>query len=121
MNERCRSANQPALEKVIDIIVNYQYLFTTSIFTMVNCTSVTSVAIEYKPLRGKEELTNALVEKSQDKCLESTKCSFNQLRNHTLRFGVKGSGSLMFRGKALRMRFRIWMQLGGMTSQKLKW
>lgn len=39
----------------------------------------------------------------------------------TLRLGVKGSGSLMLRGKALRMRFRIWMQLVGMTSQKLKW
>ena len=39
----------------------------------------------------------------------------------TLRFGVKGSGSLMLRGKALRMRFRIWMQFGGMTSQNEKW
>ena len=35
----------------------------------------------------------------------------------TLRLGVKGSGSLMFLGKAERMRFLIWMQLGGMTSQ----
>ena len=38
--------------------------------------------------------------------------------HHTLRLGVKGSGSLMLRGKALRMRFLIWMQLGGITSQK---
>ena len=36
----------------------------------------------------------------------------------TLRLGVKGSGSLMLRGKADRMRFLIWIQLGGMTSQK---
>ena len=36
----------------------------------------------------------------------------------TLRFGVKGSGSLIFLGKAERMRFLIWMQLGGITSQK---
>ena len=36
----------------------------------------------------------------------------------TLRLGVKGSGSLMFLGKADRMRFLIWMQFGGMTSQK---
>ena len=59
--------------------------------------------------------------KTEDKCRVSRKCSPEQLRNRTLRFGVKGSGSLMFRGKALRIRFRIWMQLGGMTSQKLKW
>ena len=39
----------------------------------------------------------------------------------TLRFGVKGSGRRMLRGKAERMRLRIWMQLGGMTSQKAKW
>lgn len=36
----------------------------------------------------------------------------------TLRLGVNGSGSLMLRGKALRMRLRSWMQLGGITSQK---
>ncbi len=42
------------------------------------------------------------------------------IRN-TFRFGVKGSGRRMFRGKALRIRLRIWMQEGGMTSQKLKW
>lgn len=36
----------------------------------------------------------------------------------TFRLGVNGSGSLMLRGKALRMRLRSWMQLGGMTSQK---
>ena len=35
----------------------------------------------------------------------------------TLRLGVKGSGSLMFRGKAERIRFLIWIQLGGITSQ----
>lgn len=39
----------------------------------------------------------------------------------TFKFGVKGSGNLMFLGNALRMRFLIWMQFGGMTSQKLKW
>lgn len=39
----------------------------------------------------------------------------------TFKFGVEGSGSLMLRGKALRIIFRICMQLGGMTSQKLKW
>ena len=38
-----------------------------------------------------------------------------------MRFGVNGSGSRMFRGNALSTRFRIWMQLGGMTSQRLKW
>ena len=36
----------------------------------------------------------------------------------TFRLGVKGSGSRMLRGKAERMRFLIWMQLGGITSQK---
>ena len=35
----------------------------------------------------------------------------------TLRLGVKGSGSLMFLGNALRMRLRIWMQVVGMASQ----
>ena len=40
-----------------------------------------------------------------------------RFERETLRLGVKGSGSLMLRGKALRMRFLIWMQLGGMTSQ----
>ena len=38
----------------------------------------------------------------------------------TLRLGVKGSGSLMLRGKALSMRFLIWMQFGGITSQNEK-
>lgn len=36
----------------------------------------------------------------------------------TFKLGVKGSGSLMLRGKALRIRFLSWMQLGGITSQK---
>lgn len=31
----------------------------------------------------------------------------------TFRLGVKGSGKRMLRGKALSMRLRIWMQLGG--------
>lgn len=39
-------------------------------------------------------------------------------RRSTFRLGVNGSGSLMLRGKALRIRLRSWMQLGGMTSQK---
>ena len=34
-------------------------------------------------------------------------------RRSTFRLGVKGSGRRMFLGKALRMRFLIWMQLGG--------
>ena len=51
----------------------------------------------------------------------ATNTLYYQLRNHTFKLGVKGSGSLMLRGKALRIRFLIWMQLGGMTSQKLKW
>lgn len=38
----------------------------------------------------------------------------------TFRFGVEGSGSLILRGNALRMIFRICMQLGGITSQKVK-
>ena len=48
-------------------------------------------------------------------------CEGDIKRVRTLRFGVKGSGSLMLRGKALSMRFLIWMQLGGITSQKEKW
>ena len=39
----------------------------------------------------------------------------------TLRLGVNGSGSLMFLGKALSIRFLIWMQLAGITSQSWKW
>ena len=35
----------------------------------------------------------------------------------TFRLGVNGSGSRMFRGNALRIRFRIWIQFGGITSQ----
>lgn len=42
----------------------------------------------------------------------------NVMQLFTFRLGVKGSGSLMLRGKALRIRFLSWMQLGGMTSQK---
>ena len=38
----------------------------------------------------------------------------------TLRLGVKGSGRRMLRGKADRMRLRIWMQLGGMTLHSWK-
>lgn len=94
-------------------------LFTTSFFTMINCTPLTSATIKFTVLLillGKRNL-----KKKTDKCRVSRKCSVEQLRNRTLRFGVKGSGSLMFRGKALSIRFRIWMQLGGMTSQKLKW
>lgn len=41
-------------------------------------------------------------------------------RRSTLRFGVNGSGSRIFRGKALKMRFRICMQLGGTTLQICK-
>ena len=44
-------------------------------------------------------------------------CMNSVIRQPTLRLGVKGSGSLMLRGKALSMRFLIWMQFGGMTSQ----
>ena len=40
---------------------------------------------------------------------------------NTFKLGVEGSGSLILRGNALRMTFRIWMQLEGITSQKLKW
>lgn len=39
---------------------------------------------------------------------------------NTFKLGVEGSGSLILRGNALRMTFRIWMQLEGITSQKLK-
>ena len=39
----------------------------------------------------------------------------------TLRFGVKGSGRRMLRGKAERTRLRIWMHVGGMTSHRAKW
>ena len=35
----------------------------------------------------------------------------------TFRLGVKGSGRRMLRGKALRIRLRIWMQLGGTALQ----
>lgn len=35
----------------------------------------------------------------------------------TFRLGVKGSGRRMLRGNALRIRFRIWMQLGGTALQ----
>ena len=38
----------------------------------------------------------------------------------TLRLGVNGSGSRMFLGKALKIKFLIWIQFGGITSQKLK-
>ena len=38
-----------------------------------------------------------------------------------MRLGVNGSGRRMLRGKALSTRLRIWMQFGGMTSQRLKW
>ena len=36
----------------------------------------------------------------------------------TFRFGVKGSGRRMLRGNALRIRLRICIQFGEMTSQK---
>lgn len=39
---------------------------------------------------------------------------------YTFKLGVDGSGSLILRGKALRMILRICMQLGGITSQKVK-
>mmetsp|Transcript_3883 Transcript_3883/g.9322 ORF Transcript_3883/g.9322 Transcript_3883/m.9322 type:complete len:216 (-) Transcript_3883:27-674(-) len=39
----------------------------------------------------------------------------------TLRLGVNGSGSRMLRGNADSTRLRIWMQLGGMMSHRLKW
>eukprot|EP00959_Pyramimonas_sp_CCMP1952_P310886 6505963-Pyramimonas_sp.AAC.2 len=39
----------------------------------------------------------------------------------TFRLGVKGSGSRMLRGKADRIRLRIWMHDGGMLSHRLKW
>ena len=42
------------------------------------------------------------------------------MSSQTFKLGVDGSGSLMLRGKALRMTLRIWMQLKGITSQKLK-
>jgi len=42
------------------------------------------------------------------------------LSSRTFKFGVEGSGSLMFRGKELRIIFRICMQLEGITSQKVK-
>ena len=34
---------------------------------------------------------------------------------------MKGSGRPRLRGKADRMRLRIWIQLGGITLQKTKW
>ena len=40
---------------------------------------------------------------------------------HTLRLGVKGSGRRMLRGKADRMRLRIWMHEGGTTLHSSKW
>mmetsp|Transcript_35025 Transcript_35025/g.79861 ORF Transcript_35025/g.79861 Transcript_35025/m.79861 type:complete len:201 (+) Transcript_35025:1193-1795(+) len=39
----------------------------------------------------------------------------------TLRCGVKGSGGRMYRGNADKIRLRIWMPDGGITSQRLKW
>jgi hypothetical protein len=38
----------------------------------------------------------------------------------TFKFGVKGSGSLIDRGKAESMRFLSWTQVEGMTSQNDK-
>ena len=38
----------------------------------------------------------------------------------TMRLAVKGSRRRMLRGKADRMRLRIWMQLGGMTLHSWK-
>ena len=46
--------------------------------------------------------------------------SSSQICAPTLRLGVNGSGRRMLRGKAERMRLRIWMQLGGTTSQSWK-
>ena len=40
------------------------------------------------------------------------------LREH-VELQVKGSRSLMFLGKAEMIKFLIWMQFGGMTSQEL--
>ena len=40
---------------------------------------------------------------------------------NTLRLGVKGSGRRMLRGKADRMRLRIWMQEGGIMLHSSKW
>ena len=48
-------------------------------------------------------------------------CSLILVNCDTLRLGVKGSGSLMLRGNADSMRFLIWIQFGGMTSQNEKW
>ena len=44
--------------------------------------------------------------------LISGKCS-------TTKFGVKGSGSLIVRGNADKIRLRICTQLGGITSQNV--
>ena len=38
----------------------------------------------------------------------------------TFRLGVKGSGNLIERGNAERMRFLNWIHVDGMTSQKDK-
>ena len=38
-----------------------------------------------------------------------------------MRLGVKGSGRRMLRGKADRIKLRIWMQLGGITLHSWKW
>jgi hypothetical protein len=36
----------------------------------------------------------------------------------TFRLGVNGSGSFIFLGKALKIKFLNWIQSGGITSQK---
>lgn len=124
MNGQCQSASQPVLAKQEQILTmtlaKRKRFVTIRIFTLLNFVTIISVTLKNTRVEQAVKYFAAKRKKKQDQRLTSyMPCQL--ISHNTFRFGVKGSGSLMFRGKALRMRFLIWMQLGGMTSQKLKW
>ena len=77
------------------------------------CTHYTAPKSHVRIVRLQLAMEQSLLCVNAHVCL----CGWSLWEGETLRLGVNGSGSLMLRGKALRMRFLIWMQLGGMTSQ----